>query len=141
MDKNTFEQNLYDALTPMIGKPAISQEIYDLVRTAIPKSIARDILGIQPMDTGVFYAPYIPLQFYEKDTRVFTKKPMNFSRAKWYRVDVEPQDWEDALDWAKEQFGQKPKNPDAWSRWYTGLCSITFRDEKDYNWFILRWGA
>jgi len=141
---NTIQKQLNDALAQFIGQPNTAntqKAVLSIIRQTVPDLLANDIVGVQPMSMsmGAFYAPYIPLQFYQKDTRVFTKKPMNFSRAKWYRVDIEPQDWKDALNWAEEQFGRKPKNPDAWSRWYTGLCSITFRDERDYIMFTLRW--
>lgn len=139
---NTIQKQLNDILAQFIGQPNTAdtqKAVLATVRQIVPNLLANDIVGVQPMDMGAFYAPYIPLQFYKKDTRVFTKKPMNFSRAKWYRVDVEPKDWEDALDWAEAQFGRKAACANAWSRWYTGLCSITFRDEADYIMFTLRW--
>lgn len=139
MDQQTLKKVLTDALQPMVGKPAVRQDVFNVLRTAIPASIARAILGVQPLEIGTFYCPSSP---FEGDTRVFTKKPMNFSRAKWYTADANLEDWVDVIDWCREQFGLSPKNPDAWCRWFTReLGTVNFRDEKDYNWFLLRWGA
>jgi hypothetical protein len=64
-----------------------------------------------------------------------------FSRAKWYEAKV-PRDQQAAFNWCVKQFGPEPKNTDAWSRWYFNVDrTFRFRDEKDYHWFILRWGA
>ena len=125
MDQQTFECTLTDALKPMVGM-TIGQELLNTLRATIPNIIARGILGMDQ---------------YENDTRVFAKKPMNFSRTKWYIADVNHNDYPDALDWCREQFGQRIKRPDAWSRWKADRCTFWFRDEKDYNWFTLRWGA
>lgn len=72
--------------------------------------------------------------------------PMNpepkykFSRAKWYEFEV-PYPINSAIfDWCEEQFGPEPTKPDAWSRWSYAWRIIKFRDEKDYAWFMLRWG-
>ena len=64
-----------------------------------------------------------------------------FSRAKWYEAKL-PRDQQAAFAWCVKQFGPEPKNTDAWSRWYFNVDrTFRFRDEKDYHWFILRWGA
>lgn len=81
------------------------------------------------MELGVFYAPYIP-----------TISKYKFSRAKWYVADYNWQDYTEVIEWCEQHFGPHPKHADAWSRWhdkYNG--SILFRDEKDYEWFVLRW--
>lgn len=65
-----------------------------------------------------------------------------FSRAKWYVAEFDTQYYFEVEAWCAEQFGPHPKRPDAWSRWqHTYENKIHFRDEKDYNWFVLRWGA
>lgn len=67
-------------------------------------------------------------------------------RAKWYKVslDFDVVDWNDRLDWCKEQFG--PASMAAESkfaifqpRWYQQFETIYFRDEKDYMLYTLRW--
>ncbi len=65
-----------------------------------------------------------------------------FSRAKWYEVKLFFKSYDpiqERLDWCEKTFGPQPKNPDAWSRWYTSFTTLRFRDQKDYNWFMLRW--
>jgi hypothetical protein len=65
-----------------------------------------------------------------------------FSRAKWYEADYDWIHYDEVRKWCTEQFGPHPTQQDAWSRWdhrYEG--KIYFRDQKDYNWFILRWGT
>jgi hypothetical protein len=63
-----------------------------------------------------------------------------FSRAKWYVVDYNWRDYDAVREWCTQQFGPHPKNPDAWSRWWHSYAdTIRFRDEKDYQWFLLRW--
>jgi hypothetical protein len=65
-----------------------------------------------------------------------------FSRANWYVAEFNIDDYTDVVHWCREQFGPHPCKPDAWSRWYHKYeDKIHFRDEKDYNWFMLRWGA
>ncbi len=65
-----------------------------------------------------------------------------FSRAKWYVAEFDTRYYFEVDEWCKEQFGPHPKRPDAWCRWHhTYENQIHLRDEKDYNWFVLRWGA
>ena len=78
-------------------------------------------------------------------TSVSLKKLMpkyQFSRANWYVAEFRWQDQHKVLAWCSQQFGPHPANPDAWSRWYNKYSErIHFRDEKDYQWFLLRWGV
>lgn len=65
-----------------------------------------------------------------------------FSRAKWYTAEYDWVHQVEVLEWCKQQFGPHPQNPDAWSRWCNHYSErIHFRDEKDYVWFCMRWGA
>lgn len=65
-----------------------------------------------------------------------------FSRAKWYEAKFNWKDRNQIHVWCSEQFGPRPKVSDAWSRWFDNYHDkMFFRDEKDYQWFILRWGA
>ena len=65
-----------------------------------------------------------------------------FSRAKWYVAEFNIADYTDVVHWCTEHFGPHPMYPDAWSRWeHRYENKIHFRDEKDYNWFVLRWSA
>jgi hypothetical protein len=66
-----------------------------------------------------------------------------FSR-KWYVADLFNKGYvmDEVRNWCVEQYGPQDHNPDAWSRWTNNMNStFRFRDEKDYNWFVLRWGA
>ena len=65
-----------------------------------------------------------------------------FSRAKWYQADFNSYEYAEVKEWCTQQFGPRPRVADAWTRWYDNYGDrIFFRDEKDYNWFVLRWGA
>jgi hypothetical protein len=75
------------------------------------------------------------------------KSKYQFSRAKWYEAEfwdlsaLPDTSLKSKSDWCKEQFGPHPQRPDAWSRWYVSHTKVYFRDQKDHNWFVLRWGA
>lgn len=88
------------------------------------------------------YEPFVP--GFPK-TSASLKKLMpkyNFSRAKWYVAEFDEKHYWEVEQWCSEQFGPHPKRPDAWSRWmHKYEDKIHFRDEKDYHWFVLRWGA
>lgn len=59
----------------------------------------------------------------------------------WFVAEINDADYEDVRAWCKEQFGPEDKFPSAWSRWqHRYEHQIHFRDEKDYNWFVLRFG-
>lgn len=63
-----------------------------------------------------------------------------FSR-NWYVAEYDWVHQYEVLEWCRQQFGPHPKNPDAWSRWVNKYSEkIHFRDAKDYEWFMLRWG-
>jgi hypothetical protein len=64
-----------------------------------------------------------------------------FSR-EWYIANFDTEHYYEVREWCAEQFGSEPKFPDAWSRWqHRYEDQIHFRDEKDYHWFMLKWGA
>lgn len=68
------------------------------------------------------------------------KSKYQFSR-KWHQAEFDLKDYFAVDAWCSQQFGPHPARPDAWSRWWHKYeTSILFRDEKDYNWFVLRWG-
>lgn len=65
-----------------------------------------------------------------------------FSRANWYVAEFDWVHQHEVLAWCSQQFGPHPARPDAWSRWYNKYSEkIHFRDEKDYTWFLLKWGV
>jgi hypothetical protein len=78
-------------------------------------------------------------------TSIALKKLMpkyKFSRANWYVAEFDWVHQHEVLVWCSQQFGPHPTRPDAWSRWYNKYSEkIHFRDEKDYQWFLLRWGV
>lgn len=79
---------------------------------------------------------------FEKDSRVWSKKKYNFSRAKWYVAGFSIKDYVEVDKWCEQQFGPHPTTTDAWSRWCWKFDQkIQFRDEKDYVLFLLRWGS
>jgi hypothetical protein len=106
--------------------------IMPIIRQVTPTLLANSILGVQPMTGPVgeiftMKANYAPLKY-------------KFSRAKWYYADHRYEDYDAIIAWCTEQFGPRPKRPDAWTRWVDEhIDRIKFRDEKDYAWFVLRW--
>ena len=76
-------------------------------------------------------------------TSIALKKLMpkyQFSRANWYVADYNWIHQGEVYEWCTQQFGPHPMYPDAWSRWYNKYSEkIHFRDEKDYEWFVLKW--
>ena len=104
-----------------------------MIRNLYPQVLAQSILGVQPMTGSVgeiftMRASYKPQSKYK------------FSRAKWYYADHRYEDYDAIIAWCTEQFGPRPKHPDAWTRWVDEhIDRIRFRDEKDYAWFMLRW--
>ena len=74
-----------------------------------------------------------------------TKPKYQFSRAKWHTVDIGDGIWRlgreynEIIKWCTEHFGKHPNRPDAWSRWWVGVGSIYFRDEKDFVFYQLKW--
>ena len=49
--------------------------------------------------------------------------------------------WEDMIAWTTQTFGPTPKDgvwtPNA--RWYVNNARFWFKEEKDREWFVLRW--
>lgn len=116
-------------------KAETAASITALARRIIMTNLCKEIVGVQPMEAGMFYAPYNP--------KVMTKSKYNFSR-NWYEVKLMFKSYDpiqERIDWCEQTFGPQPKNPDAWSRWYNSFTTLRFRDEKDYQWFVMRWGA
>ena len=65
-----------------------------------------------------------------------------FSRANWYVAEFDWVHTGEVLEWCSKQFGPHPRRPDAWSRWQNKYSEkIHFAYEKDYQWFLLRWGV
>jgi hypothetical protein len=63
-----------------------------------------------------------------------------FTRSKWYEVNIWTSDEvKEILRWCAENFGSEPRNPDAWTRWYSTWNTVRFRDEQDYMLYQLRW--
>lgn len=104
--------------------------------TALARRIMDTNLCKEIVFEGAYYAPYIP--------KFMTKQKYKFSRAKWYVADLFNKGYrmDEVREWCVEQFGPQDHNPDAWTRWTNSMNStFRFRDQKDYNWFVLRWGA
>jgi hypothetical protein len=67
------------------------------------------------------------------------RNPYKFSR-QWHEVDL-PWRSDEQLAWCAEQFGPHPRQADAWCRWCVDAFTVKFRDLRDYNWYMLRWGS
>lgn len=74
-------------------------------------------------------------------TKPKSKSNYQFSRNNWHWVEINSMadDYYERLAWCEEMFGAQPKNPDAWTRWYSSWSTLKFRDEKDYMLYQLRW--
>ena len=104
-----------------------------IIRQVYPTLLSQQILGVQPMTGSVG-------EIFSIKSRFEYKSKYKFSRAKWYYADHRYEDYDAIIDWCTEQFGPRPKRPDAWTRWVDEhIDRIKFRDEKDYAWFMLRW--
>lgn len=89
---------------------------------------------------------YVYTDFFSSNPTFVTygknRSKYKFSRSMWYTVNISVYaEYVETIKWCEENFGPLPKNPDAWSRWFTDgwRNRIFFRDEKDYNWYMLRW--
>lgn len=101
-----------------------------LARRIIMTNLCKEIVGVQSMPDIKYVTLTLP------------KPKYKFSRANWYVAEFDTRYYFEVEEWCWEQFGPHPKHPDAWSRWvHKYEDKIHFRDEKDYHWFILRWGV
>lgn len=101
-----------------------------LARRIIMTNLCNEIVSVQPMPKTIAAFKRLPQPKYK------------FTRASWYVAEFNVEHYTDVVHWCREQFGPHPARPDAWSRWvHKYENKIHFRDEKDYHWFILRWGA
>ena len=74
-------------------------------------------------------------------------KPFEFSEGRVYGahyLTVHPsnsQQWNEMMEWMVETFGPSAHDG-VWTpnmRWYANNAKFWFRDEKDLNWFVMRW--
>lgn len=74
--------------------------------------------------------------------QIVQKNPKyQFSR-NWLVAEFDTEYYHEVRDWCIEHFGLEDRFPNAWSRWqHRYEDRIFFRDQKDYQWFLLRWGA
>lgn len=115
----------------------LTKILIPMIRKVYPNIIAQSILGVQPM-SGPTYRTFTMDADYVIPYHTHPK--YKFSR-KWFIGKVHRGDiGDDAAKWCAINFGNQPKNPDAWCRWYRySSKQFYFRDEKDYHWFVLRW--
>lgn len=65
-----------------------------------------------------------------------------FTRANWFVAEFDDRYYFEVEAWCSQQFGPHPARPDAWSRWFHKYENkIHFSNEKDYQWFLLKWGV
>lgn len=68
---------------------------------------------------------------------------------RYYTVEPIGGNWIDMETWCLDSFGSsstspiwgESKVPDVNERWYTNNRKFWFRDEKDRDWFLIRWNA
>lgn len=126
-DSGSFE--LYDKAVSATAQ-WVQQKLQPVTITVQPQ------VGPLPMLPAAIFAPRIPAFFNIKAPKY------KFTRSHWYRAQYKWLDYNEVNSWCTEHFGEKPKYPDAWSRWQTVAWSgqILFRDEEDYVLYTLRWG-
>jgi hypothetical protein len=105
-------------------------------------NLCKEIILSNSFDMTVLESMLIP--GYPKTSNALKKlmPTYKFSRANWYVAEFDWVHQHAVLAWCSQQFGPHPARPDAWSRWYNKYSErIHFRDEKDYQWFLLKWGV
>jgi hypothetical protein len=69
--------------------------------------------------------------------RYYTVKPTFDAHIQpWFN-----QEWNEMLEWCVDTYGATPKEG-VWtpnSRWYANNSKFWFREQKDLEWFILKW--
>jgi hypothetical protein len=111
------------------------QILMPIIRQVYPQLLAQSIVGVQPMTGPVG-------EIFTMKASFKPQSKYKFSRARWYDADHRYEDYDDVMAWCTEQFGPRPRRPDAWTRWYDiHIDRIRFRDERDYQWFLLRWAS
>lgn len=122
-------KNLSDSIYPY-------QRDEDDIMSHFTKKIYNNNLCKEIVDTGFAYTPYIP-----NSLKRYMPK-YKFTRDQWYVADYDWVHQSEVFEWCNKQFGPHPIRPDAWSRWYNKYSEkMHFRDEKDYQWFLLRWSV
>jgi hypothetical protein len=97
------------------------------------KVMANDI-DIEILMSAMDWKPFEFSEGRVYDARYLTVHPTNGSR------------WNEMMAWMIETFGPSgtPENPGCWSpdqRWYANNAKFWFREEKDRNWFVLKWSS
>ena len=94
------------------------------------------------METNLCKEIILPTPWLSNSTPLMFESKYKFSRAKWYHAEFDSRYYDEVREWCTQQFGPQPRVADAWTRWYHNYHDVIFfRDEPDYNWFVLRWGA
>ena len=63
--------------------------------------------------------------------------------ARYYTVKPEGYDWHEIMKWMVETFGPSAHDG-VWTpgmRWYANNAKFWFRNQKDRDWFVLRWSS
>lgn len=105
--------------------------------------------------TGLTTTTKVWVDEHEPITKQTSTPKHKFSRAKWFNFTCRRDVSAEILEWCSAQFGNQPTIADAWTRWQSKNnfqfstttwrqargTTIQFRDEKDYQWFLLRWAS
>jgi len=124
---------------------SFSSSLQDQIITDIARQMQEDI------DHDIFRSLGINLDFqliYDTGTvyskRYYTVKPQ------WVpdRNGFYNQEWQDMMAWCVEVFGPSTSRiwgenpiPEPMERWYANNAKFWFRDQKDRDWFTLRWSS
>ena len=120
-------------------------DLQDQIITDIARQMSdemdRQILGITTADG--YHLIYDQGTIYGEE--YYTVAPVwEPSRVGWYN-----QEWQDMVQWCIETFGStsdlwtesKNLTPTPCQRWYTNNAKFWFRDQRDRDWFTLRWSS
>jgi hypothetical protein len=123
----------------------MSSDLQDQIIAELAKQVQRDVdraIIYGHSDTTDFQLIYDTGTVYGK--RYYTVKPeWGPDLNKIYN-----QDWQDMLAWCIEIFGPSKSRiwgenpiPEPMERWYVNNSKFWFRDQKDRDWFTLRWAS
>jgi hypothetical protein len=106
----------------------IKMDLEDKIINAAAKQLAKDI------DTEVLMSAMGWHQLELDEGRVYGARYLTVHPSNsWH--------WNEMMDWMVETFGPTAHDG-VWTpnmRWYANNAKFWFRNEKDLNWFILRW--
>lgn len=82
-------------------------------------------------------------EIYYKEMPTYTLTEGKVFDEPYYVVKLFGYNWAEVEEWCTESFGPTPKEG-VWEphgRWYANNAALWFREAKDRDWFVMRWGS